>query len=187
MTRAGVISRKSTPIAVLRHTLGPYDGQEDVFAATVDCSVSWVKKVSAGLRNITPQTARLVSMATGVSEEWLLKGDPKAPILERDSVTLYTRDSYERWRRKTRSVALANRSLVECGSTRHAGQRRPSIRGNVHSRCHQSGVFCAGNRQRTFGTQRPLEVCQGNDAPVRLSKSGAAFRGFYEACRRSSH
>ena len=96
---ASVISRKSTPIAVLRHTLGPHDGQEDVFAATVDCSVSWVKKVSAGLRNITPQTARLVSMATGVSEEWLLKGDPKAPILEQDSVTPYTRDSYERWRR----------------------------------------------------------------------------------------
>ncbi len=92
-------SKKSTPIAVLRHTLGAYEGQEDVFAATVQCSVSWVKKASSGLRTITPQTARKVSLATGVCEEWLLKGDPKAPILERNRVTPYTRESYERWRR----------------------------------------------------------------------------------------
>lgn len=84
---------------MLRQILGPYDGQEDIFAATVECSVSWVKKVSAGFRPVTPQTARMVSMATGVSEGWLLEGDPKAPILERDGVTSYTRESYERWRR----------------------------------------------------------------------------------------
>ena len=84
---------------MLRDALGDYEGREDVFAATVQCSVSWVKKASAGLRTITPQTARKVSMATGVCEEWLLKGDPKAPILERDRVTPYTLESYERWRR----------------------------------------------------------------------------------------
>ncbi len=92
-------SKKSTPIAVLRDALGDYEGREDVFAATVQCSVSWVKKASAGLRTITPRTARKVSMATGVCEEWLLKGDPKAPMLERDRVTPYTLESYERWRR----------------------------------------------------------------------------------------
>jgi hypothetical protein len=94
-----VISKKSTPIAVLRDALGYYEGREDVFAATVQCSVSWVKKASAGLRTITPQTARKVSLATGVCEEWLLKGDPKSPMIERDRVTPYTLESYERWRR----------------------------------------------------------------------------------------
>lgn len=94
-------SKKSTPIAVLRYTLGPHDGQEEIFAATVQCSVSWVKKASAGQRFVTPKTAHKVSMATGVSEEWLVSGDPKAPILERDNVTPYTWDSYERWLQKT--------------------------------------------------------------------------------------
>lgn len=92
-------SKKSTPIAVLRNALGNYEGQEQVFAATVQRSVSWVKKASAGLRAITPNTARQVSMATGVSEKWLLVGDPCAPILERDNATPYTMDSFERWRR----------------------------------------------------------------------------------------
>jgi hypothetical protein len=94
-------SKKSTPIAVLRYTLGPHDGQEEIFAATVQCSVSWVKKASAGQRFVTPKTAHKVSMATGVSEEWLVSGDPKAPILERDNVTPYTWDSYARWRQET--------------------------------------------------------------------------------------
>ena len=98
-------SKKCTPIAVLRHTLGADEGQEEVFAATVQCSVSWVKKASAGLRSVTPQTARKVAMATGVCEEWLLRGDPKAPILERDRVTPYTRHSYERWRRDNLAVS----------------------------------------------------------------------------------
>ena len=56
-------SKKRTQIAVLRHTLGSYEGQEEVFAATVQCSVSWVKKASSGLRTITPKTARQVSLA----------------------------------------------------------------------------------------------------------------------------
>ncbi len=94
-------SKKSTPIAVLRYTLGPHDGQEEIFAATVQCSVSWVKKASAGQRFVTPKTAHKVSMATGVSQEWLVSGDPKAPILERDNVTPYTWDSYARWRQET--------------------------------------------------------------------------------------
>jgi hypothetical protein len=100
-----VTSKKSTPIAVLRNALGDCEGREDVFAATVQCSVSWVKKASAGLRTITPQTARKVSMATGVCEKWLLEGDPKAPIFERGGVTPYTRESYERWRRDNLAVS----------------------------------------------------------------------------------
>ena len=73
-------SKKRTQIAVLRHILGSYEGQEEVFAATVQCSVSWVKKASSGLRTITPKTARQVSLATGVSEKWLLVGIPTHPF-----------------------------------------------------------------------------------------------------------
>ena len=103
-------SKKRTQIAVLRHTLGSYEGQEEVFAATVQCSVSWVKKASSGLRTITPKTARQVSLATGVSEKWLLVGDPNAPILERDDVTPYTRESYEGWRRDNLTASYSDQS-----------------------------------------------------------------------------
>ena len=111
--------KKRTPIAVLRHTLGSYEGQEEVFGATVECSVSWVKKVSSGLRTITPKTARQVSLATGVSEKWLLAGDPEAPILERDDVTPYTRESYESWRRDklTASYSDQSESSLQEGAT----------------------------------------------------------------------
>jgi hypothetical protein len=105
-----VKSKKRTQIAVLRHTLGSYEGQEEVFAATVQCSVSWVKKASSGLRTITPKTARQVSLATGVSEKWLLVGDPNAPILERDDVTPYTRESYEGWRRDNLTASYSDQS-----------------------------------------------------------------------------
>ncbi len=103
-------SKKRTQIAVLRHTLGSYEGQEEVFAASVQCSVSWVKKASSGLRTITPKTARQVSLATGVSEKWLLVGDPDAPILERDDVTPYTRESYEGWRRDNLTASYSDES-----------------------------------------------------------------------------
>jgi hypothetical protein len=117
-----VKSKKRTQIAVLRHTLGSYEGQEEVFAATIECSVSWVKKASSGLRTITPKTARQVSLATGVSEKWLLVGDPNAPILERDDVTPYTRQSYEGWRRDnpTTSYSDQSESLLQDGSTNTA-------------------------------------------------------------------
>ena len=103
-------SKKRTQIAVLRHTLGSYEGQEEVFAASVQCSVSWVKKASSGLRTITPKTARQVSLATGVSEKWLLVGDSDAPILERDDVTPYTRESYEGWRRDNLTASYSDQS-----------------------------------------------------------------------------
>ncbi len=107
---AYVKSKKRTQVAVLRHTLGSYEGQEEVFAATVQCSVSWVKKASSGLRPITPKTARQVSLATGVSEKWLLVGDPNAPILERDDVTPYTMKSYERWRHDLLTASCSGQS-----------------------------------------------------------------------------
>ena len=113
-------SKKRTQIAVLRHILGSYEGQEEVFAATVQRSVSWVKKASSGLRMITPKTARQVSLATGVSEKWLLAGDPNAPILERNDVTPYTLESYEGWRRDNLTASYSEQSestLLGSGAT----------------------------------------------------------------------
>ena len=58
-------------------------------------------------------------MATGVSEKWLLVGNPEAPMLERDDVTPYTKASYENWRRKslTASQCELSKSLLPEHST----------------------------------------------------------------------
>jgi len=96
-----VTRKKHTTLAVLRRALGPYEGREEIFAATVQCSVSWVKKASAGIRPITPKTARKVSHATGVSEDWLMAADPREPILGHDNVTPFTEEFYCRWRQLT--------------------------------------------------------------------------------------
>ena len=93
--------KKNTTLAVLRRALGPYEGREEIFAVTVQCSVSWVKKASAGIRSITPKTARKVSHATGVSEDWLMAADPGAPILGHDNVTPFTEEFYYGWRQLT--------------------------------------------------------------------------------------
>jgi hypothetical protein len=91
--------KKNTTLAVLRHALGPYEGKGEIFATTVKCSVSWVKKASAGIRAITPKTAHKIACAVGVSENWLMAGDPKAPILSHDNITPFTEQFYHSWRK----------------------------------------------------------------------------------------
>lgn len=91
--------KKNTTLAVLRHALGPYEGKGEIFAATVKCSVSWVKKASAGIRSITPKTAHKIACAVGVSENWLMAADPKAPILGHDNTTPFTEQFYHFWRK----------------------------------------------------------------------------------------
>lgn len=98
-------SKKNTTLAVLRRALGPYEGREEVFAATVQCSVSWVKKVSAGIRSITPKAAHKIACAVGVSENWLMAANPKVPILDYDNTAPFTEQYYHFWRKlKTRPV-----------------------------------------------------------------------------------
>jgi hypothetical protein len=162
-----VKSKKSTPIAVLRQTLGPHDGREEVFGATVNCSVSWVKKASSGLRAITPKTARQVSMATGVSEKWLLIGDPKAPIFERDDVTPYTQESYECWRRdhQTASHSAESESSLREDSTTTATVDPRSV-----------AIFAADVIKAIFAA---LESGQGNVAVNDLWKYSKVMKHRY--------
>jgi len=97
-------SRKLTNIAILRSILRPWTSEEVSFAALVGLSVSWVKKTSAGLKPISPKAAKAVSLATGVSADWLLTKPGEYPPVENDNATPYTCESYERW--------VANKSSV---------------------------------------------------------------------------
>jgi hypothetical protein len=72
------LSKRKTTIAVLRGILGPIYGREARFARLARRSVSWVKKVSAGVIPLNEKTARLVELETGVALDWLM-GTPDAP------------------------------------------------------------------------------------------------------------
>lgn len=87
-------SRKKTTLAVLRDILGPVSGSETKFAARIGLSISWLRKASAGISPLTPETAAKISTAIGVSPAWLLRGDITAPPLELDDKTPFTQQSY---------------------------------------------------------------------------------------------
>jgi hypothetical protein len=72
-------SQKATTVAVLRGILGTIHGQEKRFAKLVGKSVSWVKKVSAGITPLSEDSARVLESATGVNLNWLLAGDARTP------------------------------------------------------------------------------------------------------------
>jgi len=73
------LSKRSTTLAILRGILGPVYGQETRFAQLAARSVSWVKKVSAGLAPLSEEAALALEAAAGISAAWLLRDDTDAP------------------------------------------------------------------------------------------------------------
>ncbi|MBA2271363.1 MAG: hypothetical protein H0W20_12345 [Chthoniobacterales bacterium] len=74
------LSQRKTTIAVLRGLLGEYHGREDHFARLAERSRSWVKKVSAGLIKLSEDSARQISLQTGVSLDWLMGPIERPPV-----------------------------------------------------------------------------------------------------------
>lgn len=97
-------SKIRSTIAVLRETLGPLTGSESTFAAVTGLSTSWVNKTSYRKIDLTPKAAQRVSSRTGVSVDWLLRGDISIPPIEIDNRTPYNRSSYDRYVEKTSLV-----------------------------------------------------------------------------------
>jgi hypothetical protein len=86
-------SKLRTNIAVLRSYLGKH-GHEKEFSLLVGKSPSWVKKVSAGSRDLTRGSAFQISAKTLVCPKWLL-----AENKETEPVTvfgeLYTHEAFK--------------------------------------------------------------------------------------------
>lgn len=74
------LSKRKTPLAVLRGILGPVRGQEDNLAAGVGIPASTIRKLSAGLRPVSDEQARRLSAYTGACARWLADGDPARPV-----------------------------------------------------------------------------------------------------------
>ncbi len=124
-----MISRQHTTVAVLRSILGQWISDQESFAELVGLSVSWVKKTSAGIKRISPEAAKAVSIATGVSTDWLLSSPGECPPVEIDNRTPYTRESYDRW------IA-----------TKSSGPEQPSIAGVAQSLATIIKSYCAALR-----------------------------------------
>ncbi len=96
------LSKKRTTLSVLREILGSDAGNIQAIARMTRKKPDWVKKVSCGDRELQEHEARALEIATGVSKEWLLAGDPEvAPFNAYGSP--YTRATFEQLRFLRRS------------------------------------------------------------------------------------
>lgn len=95
-------SQRKTTVAILREVLGP-DGQQDIFAALIDKSRSWVRHVSSGILPLTRRAAYQIAFATGVNPEWLLAGDVGKPPITSDHSSPYSRNAFLEYQTKKRS------------------------------------------------------------------------------------
>jgi hypothetical protein len=90
-------SEKRHPVAVLREIC---DLRQTEFADLIGCSPVYLQKIEAtpakkGGLPLSPKLAQRIFHETGVSLEWLRKGDPKAPPVSARGER-YTRDIFVR-------------------------------------------------------------------------------------------
>ena len=78
------------------------------FAEIADCSTATIQAIEVGRLNLSPGLAAKISIATGVSEEWLLANKRKEPIRTRDG-RLFSKKAYEH-RRATLALARSSYS-----------------------------------------------------------------------------
>src|SRR5688500_12401179 len=87
-------SPKRHPLAILRLTLGLTQKE---MAHLADCSTTTVQSIELGRLPLSSDLARHISIATGVSREWLAAGNPKRPIITDDGHP-YTCEIFEHFR-----------------------------------------------------------------------------------------
>jgi plasmid maintenance system antidote protein VapI len=85
-------STRKTTAAVVRSIAGETDWK---WAEIMGKSIHTVRHLEAGTLKLSPAMATKMSHETGISLEWLMKGDPTAPIAEKTGKP-YTREIYER-------------------------------------------------------------------------------------------
>ena len=84
------ISPLRTPLAVLRKFTGLTLPD---FASQVGIDVGYLQNIELARRALRPAPALKISRATGISADWLMAGDPKARMIDREGKA-YTS---ERW------------------------------------------------------------------------------------------
>jgi hypothetical protein len=95
-------SQRKTTVAILREVLGP-NGKLDFFSQLIGKSQSWVRHISSGVLPLTRRAAFRIALATGVSVEWLLRGDVSSPPETADRGRPFDLAAFENHRQKLRS------------------------------------------------------------------------------------
>lgn len=119
------LSQRKTTVAKLRAVLGPVHGQEKRFAKLAGKSVSWVKKVSAGLIPLSEETAQVLQLETGVSLYWLLAKKAGEPVDSHDNRYSFARFEEHRTHRPQTAgfPFMFARDLAAIGSAAGAKKR----------------------------------------------------------------
>jgi hypothetical protein len=156
-------SKLKTTTAVLREVLGPEEGGEKRFAALASRSVSWVKKVSAGLEPLTEEIAYKLQAETGVDVEWLLQTKPSTPPTAHSPAcgpvgTPYTYATYE-----------AHRALIEIEAKSAEGEGRQ----NTSEQLLAAHEFTASLKEQDMDL---IKLCQNLLEQTELDSQASIIR-----------
>ena len=181
-------SQRKTTVAILRDILGPVYGQEERFAKLIGRSVSWVKKVSAGIVPLTEETARVIEQGTGVPLRWLLgpgRGTPTVYAFSgKPSRQAYTRKYFEWFRTKLKDgqpvvqsgfpIAAFLPDLIAVGVSAARSRKAALFLWRLQSfteRLSEEFGFCDAARQRAsllLQTKEGTVTLKPGKEPVRL-------------------
>jgi len=117
ITPIGVLmkpSAKKHPVAILRTIIGLT--QRDL-AEEIDLPTSTLQKIELRKFSLNPREANKLSHVTGVSREWLMAGDPRAPILDRRGRP-FTRTFYDtvKAENERRKVSIGDSLFIRTAS-----------------------------------------------------------------------
>ena len=133
------LSKRKTPVAILRGLLGPFYGKEEHFAVLVSRSRSWVKKTSAGLEPLTVEMALRIEAETGISPTWLLTDKPEAPPVSNAGMP-YDIKAFEMHREQVKKGSFTNVKMMFLAGA------LPEIAG-IGAAAGQKGMISLFNRQ----------------------------------------
>jgi len=103
------LSKWRHPLAILRSICGEAKnkplGQKEL-ANFVDRETITIQKIENKELSLSEELAHEISCQTGVSVDWLLKGDPDVPPTTSDGES-YTHDYYVRYRNRNKVIMAA--------------------------------------------------------------------------------
>jgi transcriptional regulator with XRE-family HTH domain len=101
-------SPKRHPLALLRLTLGLTQKE---MAGLAGCATITIQSIERGKLALSGKLAEHISAITGVSEDWLVAGDPGAEMIAEDG-SLYTCEKFEERRAILFSRKLSSKRVI---------------------------------------------------------------------------
>jgi transcriptional regulator with XRE-family HTH domain len=97
-------STGTTNVYRLRKALGLYQYE---FSDVLHVSPSLLRKLEYGTRTLTPDNAENIAARTGISPGWLLRNDPREPLIDSDGRSYDGKERFKRAQLQFKPVNLA--------------------------------------------------------------------------------